>query len=334
MKILRQDENFPFIHLRNHTAFSIAEGMISVDKMVKLCEQTEMPAVGITDTNNIFGGAKFADVLSANGIQLIFGTQIDVDFELNKHILSFAKPELSQLILLVQNETGYKNLLKLLSIAHVDKDDVDPVKITLQDLQTYNDGLIVLSGGVKGVLGKCILNDNSEKAEFFAEQLKNIFNDRFYIEIQRHNLKEEERTEKEFLQIAKKCGVPIVATNENYFETREKFSTHEILLCIKDGKLIDDADRRIETEEHYFKSQEEMKTLFHDLPEAVYNTYIIALRCSFLLKKQKALLPHVEKGADEPEMLRQRAYDGLNMRLLNLNITDEEARKEYFDSKL
>ncbi len=329
MKILSIGENYPFIHLRNHTAYSIAEGMITVDKMVELCSQTEMPAVAITDTNNIFGGAKFADVLSSNGIQLIFGTQIDIDFELDKH--GFLTKELSQVVLLVQNEIGYKNLMKLLSIAHVDKDDSDPVKITLNDLQEYNEGLIFLSGGVKGVLGKCILNNNIEKAEFFASEIKNIFNDRFYIEIQRHNLEVEKKTEAEFLNIAVKYDVPIVATNENYFDSREKFSTHEILLCIKDGKLIENNDRRFETEEHYFKSQDEMKQLFSDLPEAVYNTYIIALRCSFMLKKQAALLPHVEKGANEAELLRNKAIDGLNKRLDILNITDESERQKYFE---
>ena len=285
----------PFVHLRNHTAYSVAEGALTSHKIEELCRKYKMPAAGITDTNNIFGGAEFSTYLSAVGVQPILGTQLDVDFDLPSTL--FPKNNLSQLILFAKNDLGYHNLIKIISYAHIKKADIDPPKITLDMLDGLTDGIIALSGGIKGVIGKCILAGNTALAEEKALLLNKLFKDNFYIEIQRHGLDDEKNTEKEFLNIAYKHNIPIVATNECFFAERDMFMAHDVLLCIKDGRLIDEKDRRRETEEHYFKSPDEMVELFSDLPEAIENTLVIAKRCAYKFTKVDPLLPHVEKGA-------------------------------------
>ncbi len=319
----------PFVHLRNHTAYSLAEGALRIPQLVSLCQEFKMPAVAITDTNNIFGGAEFSKYIAEGGIQPILGTQIAVDFSIpNEIILDEKYP---QLILLVQNEIGYKNLIKLISHAYIKKLPEQAPNIKLEDLKEHSEGLIALSGGVKGVIGQALLIENKDLAEKKCLELLDIFKDRFYIEIQRHNLSSEIRTEDDFLNLAYKHNIPIVATNECYFTNKDMYQAHDVLLCITDGKYVDETNRRHETEEHYFKSPDEMVELFSDLPEAIENTILIAKRCAFKVKKSKPLLPHVEKGADEPTLLRQKALDGLKERLEKANILTQEEQKPYYD---
>lgn len=319
----------PFVHLRNHTAYSVAEGALTSHTIVDLCKEYNMPAAAITDTNNIFGGAEFSTYLGDDGIQPILGTQLDVDFDLPSSV--FAKTPYSQLVLLVKDDVGYHNLIKLISYAHIRKKDNEPARITLDMLKEKTEGLIALSGGVKGVIGKCLLAENKELAEEKCLLLKELFGDRFYMEIQRHNLADEITTEPDFLNLAYKHNIPLVATNECYFASRDMYQAHDVLLCISAGRFVDEKDRRRETEEHYFKSPDEMVALFSDLPEAIQNTIEIAKRCAYKFMTSKPLLPHVEKGADEPTLLRQRAHDGLLERLDKAGIIGDEARKPYMD---
>lgn len=319
----------PFVHLRNHTAYSLAEGALRIPQIASICKEYNMPAVAITDTNNIFGGAEFSKYIPDSGVQPILGTQISVDFGLPSDITK--NEAYSQLILLVQNDTGYKNLIKLLTFAYLNKTPEETPHIKFDDLKNYNEGLIALSGGVKGVIGQALLAENASLAEEKCLDLLNLFKDRFYIELMRHNIADEIKTEDDFLDLAYKHNIPIVATNECYFATRDMYQAHDILLCITDGKYVDETNRRHETEEHYFKTAEEMAELFSDLPEAIENTINIAKRCGYKVKKSKPLLPHVEKGADEPTLLQEKAYAGLKERLETANIIGDEAQKPYYD---
>ena len=319
----------PFVHLRNHTAYSVAEGALTSDKIRDLCRKYNMPAAGITDTNNIFGGAEFSTHLEEVGVQPIFGTQLDVDFDLPES--SFPKNRYAQLIFLVKDEIGYHNLIKLISYAHIRKKDVEFPHITTDMLIGKTDGLIVLSGGIKGIIGKCLLANNFDLAEEKCLFLKKLFGDRFYIEIQRHGLSDEIKTEEDFLKLAYKHNIPLVATNECYFATKDMYQAHDILLCIAEGRYVDEENRRKETEEHYFKSPDEMVELFSDLPEAIENTIEIAKRCSYKFTVSKPLLPHVEKGADENKLLSERAHEGLKERLKKANIISEEDQKPYWE---
>ncbi|MGN0929911.1 MAG: DNA polymerase III subunit alpha [Alphaproteobacteria bacterium] len=319
----------PFVHLRNHTAYSLAEGALRIPQLAKMCEEYNMPAVAITDTNNIFGGAEFSKYIPESGVQPILGTQISVDFGLPSDIA--VKEKYSQLILLVQNDIGYQNIIKLLSYAYLKKLAVETPHIKFADLKEHSEGLIALSGGVKGVIGQALIAENKELAEAKCLELLDLFKDRFYIELMRHNLADEIKTEDDFLDLAYKHNIPIVATNECYFATKDMYQAHDILLCITDGKYVDETDRRHETEEHYFKTADEMVELFSDLPEAIENTINIAKRCGYKVKKSPPLLPHVEKGADEPTLLKEKAYNGLKERLETSNIIGEEAQKPYYD---
>ena len=323
------DNSTPFIHLRNHTAYSIAEGALSISSIVEFCKKYEMPAVAITDTNNIFGGVKFSTTMVDKGIQPIFGTQLSVDFNLPTSI--FDKKELSELVLLVKNDVGYRNLIKLLSIAYTQKLDTDPPGISESVLYENTEGLIVLSGGVNGVIGKCLLAEQEELAENFCLKLNKVFHDNFYMEIQRHGSFKEANTESKFLDFAMKYNIPVVATNECFFINKDMYTAHEALLCIKNGTYYDDTTREKKTVEHYFKSKEEMKSLFFDLPEAIINTSVIASRCSYIFKKVSPLLPHVEKGIDEISLLKEKSITGLEERLLSIGVTDNKEKKIYFD---
>ncbi len=318
----------PFVHLRNHTAYSIAEGALTTSAIAKLCQEYKMPAVAITDTNNIFGGAEFSTIIGNNGIQPILGSQISVDFNLPSSLFPIDK--FSQLLLLVQNDTGYHNLIKLLSYAYLKKQSTESPHITYDMLKENSKGLIALSGGIKGVIGKCLLANNKQLAEEKCLELNSLFKDNFYIEIQRHYINDEINTEDDFINLAYKHNIPIVATNECYFATKNMYQAHDVLLCITDSKYIDETNRRKETEHHYFKSPEEMVELFSDLPEAIQNTLVIAKRCAYKFIESPALLPHVEKGADEPTLLKEKAYKGIIERLDKAQIPEEE-RPQYIE---
>lgn len=313
-----------FVHLHLHSAYSLAEGAIKVKDLVKLCQREQMPAVAITDTNNLFGAMEFALEASKQGVQPIIGCQLSLE---TNH----------QLVLLVQNEKGFRNICKLVSDAHLEGFE-NCVGITYDNLKNHSEGLICLSGGVKGPINDHLLHGQSDKAEQVFMTLKSIFQDRFYLEIQRHGWKEQDQTEHALFDLAYKHDVGIVATNDCYFSDREVYEAHDALLCISEGRYVTEEDRRKVTPEHYFKSSSEMIELFKDAPEAIDNTSIIAKRCSFLLEPIAPLLPpfDTEGGRSETEELRAQSKEGLQWRLDNFvfpfNDGDkEEIAKPYFE---
>ncbi|MCL2439177.1 MAG: DNA polymerase III subunit alpha [Alphaproteobacteria bacterium] len=312
-----------FVHLRNHTAYSLAEGALRIPNLAAKCVELEMPAVAITDTNNMFGVPEFCQYVYAAGVQPIVGIQLDVNF-------GDTLP-LSQLVLLVKNETGYKNLLKISSLANTGKIPGTPLNAPFDYIAENADGLIALSGGIKGAIGILAAEEKFEAAEKIALKINTAFANNFYIELQRHNLHAENKTEPFFIELAYKHNIPLVATNECFFDTRDMHTAHDILLCIIAGKHFNDPDRRSETAEHYFKTPTQMAELFADLPEAVANTLQIARRCSFKIKKSKPLMPHVSRDMDENDLIMLNSRAGLQQRFAEENITDETTRKEYLD---
>ena len=313
-----------FIHLRNHSAYSLLEGALTCKNIASLCKDYSMPACGITDTNNLFGGPEFTNTLIDNGIQPIIGTQLNIDFGLKNQR---GDKVLSQIILFVQTEKGYENLLLLLSSAHLDRPETEPPHIPAKQLYENNEGLILLTGGTKGPIGQLILRSNIEEAKAVLQKLKDSFNDRTYIEIQRHGLQEELETEETFLKFAEEFNLPIVATNECFFAKKEQYIATSALWCISDGDYMDSTNRRLESEEHYFKSPEEMTILFADIPSAIENTILIAKRCGYGVPKRKPLLPSIAKPGekiDEKATLRKMAFDGLYKRFKDKNIPAEK----------
>lgn len=297
-----------FIHLHLHSAYSLAEGAIRPKELVKACKKQGIPAVAVTDTNNLFGALEFAMAAAEEGVQPILGCQLQVDIDGR------------QVVLLVQNEQGYKNLSKLVSDAYMQKETAPQSSIAALDGHT--DGLICLSGGpMKGV---------TEEADIL--KLKDLFGGRFYIELQRHGLPQEDQMEAQLFDLAYAHDIPLVATNDSYFMERGMHEAHDALLCIADGRYVNEDDRRKVTPEHYFKSPAEMISLFKDVSEAIDNTVNIAKRCHFLLKPIDPILPPFEgeQGNNEVEELRAQAKDGLQWRLDNYVDKDAD-RQPYWD---
>lgn len=321
-----------FIHLHLHSAYSLAEGAIKIKDLIQNISHLDQPAVAVTDTNNIFGGLEFALEAQKNGIQPIIGCQIRLGHEGQ------------ELVLLVQNEVGYKNLSRLVSDAYMETEDAHKPFVSWGELEKFNDGLICLSGGLNGPISQYLLHNQAGDAEKALKKLAGFFKGRFYMEIQRHGWREENQVEDALLDLAYKHDIPLVATNDCYFINRKMYAAHDALLCIAEGRYVSEDDRRKVTPEHYLKSTDEMIRLFADLPEAIDNTVQIAKRCSFLLKPIDPILPPFDcgEGRTEVEELKHQAKIGLQWRLENFvfpnNVIAAEAAihngKEEMDSGL
>ncbi|MCE9522298.1 MAG: PHP domain-containing protein, partial [Alphaproteobacteria bacterium] len=311
-----------FVHLRVHSAFSLLEGAMQPDELAALCKKLRMPAIAVTDTNNLFGLYDLTEALSKAGVQPIVGCQLTLQVESTdapkgRTASTQARNLTGAIAVLVQDETGYANLMKLASKAHLDVQPGDLPHVTWEALERHHEGLIVLTGGPKGLLNKLLVAGQHDAAEAWIVRLRQLFGDRLYIELQRHGLPDEIAAEKPLLQLAYAHAVPLVATNEPYFGAKEMYAAHDALLCVADGNYVMQDDRRRESPDHYFKSAEQMTALFADLPEAIDNTLEIALRCAFMPKKRSPILPQfVPASGLSPEAeLRAQAERGLKERL-------------------
>ncbi len=318
-----------FVHLRVHSAYSLSEGAVSVKEMLALCKAEGMPAVAITDTSNMFGALEFSLAMMGGGVQPIIGCQLAISREKDVD-RSGRRPEPDPLVLLAQNETGYNNLLKLTSEAFLKTDAGETAQVPLASLARHSDGVLCLTGGVGGPLGRLVAADQEAAAKSYARALMEIFPSRLYMEIQRHGLAIEKRTEPGFLKLAYDLDIPLVATNEVFFARRDMYEAHDALLCIAAGKYVGDQDRPKRTPEHYFKSQAEMVELFSDLPEAIDNTLVIARRCAVAAPKRDPILPafNSAEGRDEAGELAAMATKGLEARLANEVFTPEMGEEE------
>ena len=304
----------PFIHLRVHTAYSLLEGAVKVKKLTGLCEQYRMPAVAMTDSNNLFGAFEMSTECAAHGIQPIIGIQASIDIGLEEKKFNAKDPDanLSDIVLLVQNDAGYNNLRLQSEQAYMFTPSDEKPHVPYHKLKEFSDGLICLTGGVNGPVGKLLLAGKTEKAEEALKLLMQAFPNRLYMEIQRHGTEDEEKTEQAFLDLAYKYDVPLVATNEVFFVDRDMFEAHDALLCIKEKTHVIVNDRRRLNPEYYFKSPEEMLALFEDLPEAIENTVNIAKRCGFMVRFHEPALPIYPDCApigDDEEKARQEMYN-------------------------
>ncbi|NMM44066.1 DNA polymerase III subunit alpha [Rhodospirillaceae bacterium KN72] len=330
-----------FVHLRVHSAYSLAEGAIRVKDLVKTCAGQHMPACAITDTNNLFGALEFAQSASGAGVQPVTGVQISLRREERDGPQAHGpKPAPDKMVLLVQNEAGYLNLMKLVSRAFLNTEAGETPQIGMADLAECHDGLIALTGGIDGPVGRLLVDGQNAAAEACLKHLKDIFSNRLYVEIQRHFLVDEEKIEPILIDFAYELDIPLVATNDCYFPEEKMYEAHDALLCIAQGTVLTDPNRRKLTPHHRFKTAGEMRELFADLPEAVDNTVVIAQRCAYMPEKIKPLLPDYTKRGDRTseEALKDLAEAGLRERLENEVYTDdmdaatrEEVAKPYWD---
>jgi DNA polymerase-3 subunit alpha len=306
-----------FVHLRLHSEYSLLQGAMRLKSLPDLCIEENMPAVAVTDKNNLFCALEFSVSASSKGIQPIIGCQIDTQYSDLK--VGETLPKIAPLVLIAQSEKGYQNLMKLNSCLYLNEDRRGLPRVDLLELEKYSDDLICLSGGPGGPIGSLLADGQIDEATSIASRLLGIFCDRFYIELQRHTEEGglpflEQKTEPFFLKIAYEMEIPVVATNDVHFLNSEAYESHDALLCIADGAYVDQQEpRRRLTRQHYFKTSSEMLALFADIPEAIENTVEIAKRCSFMVSCRDPILPKF--ADDEVAELRRQANEGLQKRL-------------------
>ena len=323
-----------FVHLHLHSAYSLSEGAIKTGKLKDLCLAAGMPAVAVTDTNNLFGALETSETLAAAGLQPIAGLQLSLQDDAKA-----GRPP--AIVLLAQTEAGFRRLMRLSSRAYLTSASPDHVTASLSWLvEEGTDGLICLSGGFDGPLDKAFRLDRGEEARELAARLAGLFPERFYVELQRHPSRRARCVESDLLDIADEIGLPIVATNEPFFPKADDYEAHDALLCIAEGAYVHQEDRRSVTRDHYFKSASEMRALFADLPEALDATIEIARRCAFRPRTRQPILPRFTKEAAkagagddalaaEARELERQARQGLKDRLSEVALAAPEG--EYWD---
>ena len=272
-----------FVHLRVHTAYSLSAGAIRIKELARLCRAERMPAVAITDTGNLFGALEFATACAEAGVQPIIGCELALagrEEAARGNGLPGRPAEPDRIVLLVQSEAGYRNLLALVSRSYLAGEGAAEPSVALADLEAAGDGLICLTGGPKGPVGRLLAEGQADAAEAVLRQLTAAFPGRLYIELMRHGGNEEARAEPGLIDLAYRHELPLLATNDAYFPDRDYHEAHDALMCIAQGTVVADNDRKRLTPYHYFRPAAEMRALFADLPEACDNTLVVARRCA------------------------------------------------------
>jgi len=320
-----------FVHLRVHSEYSLVDGIVKIKPLVKRIAGLNMPAVALTEQSNLFSLVKFYRAAEGQGIKPIMGADINVYNE--------KEPENPfYLTLLAQNQKGYKVVTELISKAYQEGQVLEVPMLRKEWIEQNNEGLIALSGAMEGDVGLSLLAENKELAEEQALYWSGIFKQRFYFEIQRVGKQEEERYIQSVVELAIKLKLPVVATNDVRFLDKENFDSHEVRVCINQGRVLDDPQRpKKYTHQQYLRSSEEMQALFSDIPEALENTVEIAKRCNVELTLGKNYLPDfpVPEGMTLDEFFIDASYKGLDERLLQYPAigegSDEENKQVYLD---
>ena len=320
-----------FIHLRVHTEFSLVDGIVKIKPLIKRLTELNMPAIAVTDHANLFSLVKFYKAAQGLGIKPIAGADV--------LILNPEDPTTPyRLTLLVNNHTGYITLTELISKAYQEGQHLGVPMLRQEWIEANHAGLIALSGAMQGDIGKALLAENLEEAKRLAEQWGNLFDNSFYLELQRVGRPDEERYIAHAIDLALATHLPVVATNDVRFIHQKDFAAHEVRVCINQGRVLDDSRRPKDyTDQQYLRSTEEMLTLFADIPEALENTVHIAQRCNLKLTLGKNFLPDfpVPSGMTLGELMASESLKGLEDRLLHYPAvgkgTDEENRQVYYD---
>jgi DNA polymerase-3 subunit alpha len=319
-----------------HSSYSLLEGALKIGKLADLAKADRQPALALTDTDNMFGALEFSEKLASSGIQPIVGCCFSIDLadQPRDPRNPAHNKALPRIVLLAAREDGYRRLMRFSSRAFLESPSNEPPHIPIAWLREGTDGIIALTGGPSGALDQAIRAGQLELARARAGMLRDLFGDRLYVELQRHDLPEERAAEPHLIELAYTQSLPLVATNEPFFATPDDYEAHDALICIAEGRLIAETDRRQLTPQHYFKSRKEMAALFSDLPEAIANTVEIAQRCSYRPRTSKPILPRFTSGdADEAAELRKRARDGLERRIAAHGLAPNVTREEY-DTRL
>jgi len=325
-----------FIHLHLHSQYSLLDGAIRFEELFALAKQYKMPAIALTDHGNMFGAIEFYRKAIKNGIKPIIGCEMYVapKSRLEKKT-GDATEGFYHITLLARNKTGYYNLIRLVSLAHLEGFYYKP-RIDKDLLRQYNEGLIALSGCLKGEIATLLDKGDEHEAEKVAIDYSAIFDrDRFFLEVMENGVENQRVVNEKLYAMADKLSLPLVATNDCHYLRREDARAHEVLLCIQTGKTINDTDRmRFSTDQFYFRSPEEMKTLFAGREEPIANTMLIADQCNLELKFGEYHFPRfaVPPGESLDSYLENLAKEGLEKRLSEMGMADGSVardREEY-----
>ena len=300
-----------FNNIKIHTQYSICEGAIKIDELAEHCKKNKIKAIGIADSFNLCGALEFSEKLSKAGTQPIIGSQIN--FKTNGHI--------GKITLYAQSEIGYKNLTKLSSISYLKTKANETPACDITDLINNNQDLIILTGNYRDFFGKLFFLNKLKIIEEILSLLKKKFNNKIYLEIQRHSESNEKNFENFFLNLSSKLGLPLIATQEVFYLSKDMYEAHDALTCIGEKNFVDDKNRFKFSDQHYFKDHNEIIKLYSDIPEALENNYNFHLRFNFKLKKSKPILPSLansNQNSPEQELIKQ-AKKGLKSRLDNFN---------------
>ena len=314
-------DNSTFVNLHVHTEFSLLDGAISIKNLLNKAKSLNMPGVAITDHGNMFGAVQLFTHSAKTEIKPIIGCEVYVapGDRRDRAPSKDGQPNNYHLILLVMNETGYRNLSRLVTMGYLEGFYYKP-RIDMEILSQYNEGLIALSACLKGIVPYNIRKGRIDIAAQKARELEAIFDDRrFYLEVQANGMPEQNDLNKKLRQLSNELSIPLVGTNDCHYLNSEDSEAHDALLCIQTGKIVDDPDRmRFSTNEFYFKSREQMEETFDgDYSDALDNTVEIASRCNYEMEFGKYKYPvyDTDEGKTLDDMVREQAREGLEKRL-------------------
>lgn len=324
--------NKKFVHLHLHTEYSLLDGFVKLDELFDKVKALDMDTVAITDHGSMFGVVNFYKKAKENNIKPIIGCEVYTAQRRLTDKSSVKDKSIGHLILLVKNERGYKNLIKLVSLAYKKGFYYKP-RIDYEVLADYSEGLVVLSACLAGDIQKSLLNGNYKKAKEIALNLKEIFQDDFYLELQDHKMSEQKKVNRGLIKLSKEIQVKLVATNDVHYLNKEDSNIHDALLCIQTGKIIEESQRmKFPSDEFYLKSYDEMNAIFENVENCLDNTLEVAEKCNFNFDFSKMHLPAytIQSNLTSVEYLKTLCYQGLENRYSE--VTDE--LKERLDTEL
>ena len=293
-------------HLKIHTQYSICEGAVKIDELKEFSKENKIRSLGLCDTSNLCGALEFAEKISKSGTQPIIGTQIN--FKYNETI--------GLLPLYALNESGYKRIIELSSLSFLNNVELSDPHLDFKELLYKNEGVALFSGTIQGFFGKLFNNGKYNEIKQLYSTLKSNYGDKFYLEIQRHGDLDELGFEKFNLNKSSELEIPLIATNEVFYTSKNMHEAHDALICIKNKTYINEKNRIKYSDQHYLKNNSEMFELFSDLPEALENNYNFPFRCSFRPLYSKPNLPNIssDKGGNADEILKTNSLEGLNQK--------------------
>lgn len=316
-----------FVHLRLHTEYSLVDSTIRIKQLMPAVEEAGMPAVAMTDQNNLFGMVKFYRAARAQGLKPVFGVDVLLEDEEDESLLY-------HMILLCQNNTGYHNVTKLISCAYMQGQKLGIPRVQRSWVSEFSEGVIALSGARDGDVGHSLLAGNKTLAKARLDEWLTVFPDRYYLEVQRTGRTKEDEYLHSVIELATETNTPVVATNDVRFLRAEDFEAHEARVCIHDGFTLDDKRRpKNYNEQQHLRTADEMIELFSDLPEAIENTLEIAKRCTVELTLGVNYLPAfpIPEGMTEAEFFSEESRKGLEERYKDIFDLDSDRVKASFD---